>query len=195
MRISWMALSVTGISLLTGALLRSQVAPAARQGSALLSVGVGPSSYDVDWGHGRMLGGTLWVDAHPRMPSLLDGLGMEVEARDISLNHSTSQPSNFRQDTLGGGPIYTWNHYRNFRPYGKFLVDFGSIDFSTTGPYRHDTRTVYAPGFGFQYRVYRNLWARADYEYQWWQTILGGTPDPQGFTIGVTYDVASFRSH
>jgi hypothetical protein len=46
---------------------------------------------------------------------------LEVEARDISLDRG-DKPSNYREDTAGGGPMYTWRHYRNFRPYGKYLI-------------------------------------------------------------------------
>jgi hypothetical protein len=153
-------------------------------------VGIGPSSYDVDWGHGRMFGGTIWADWYPeKLPHILRGLGVEGEARDISLNRSSSQP-NLRQDTAGGGPIYAWRHFRNFHPYVKYLIAHGSMDFYTGTPYTHDTRTLYAPGGGIEIRFYRQFWARADYEYQTWQTLLGHTPNPQGFTAGVAFDFA-----
>jgi len=80
--------------------------------------------------------------------------------------------------------------------YGKFLIGFGSIDFATYPPhtYTHDTRNVYAPGGGFEYRLHGRLWVRADYEYQLWRPDLsadfptGATADPQGFTLGFNYD-------
>ncbi|MGA9425696.1 MAG: hypothetical protein WBV33_11520, partial [Terracidiphilus sp.] len=118
---------------------------------------------------------------------------LEVEARDISLNHSSSQPSNFRQDTVGGGIIYSWPHYARLRPYGKFLMSYGSIDFLTPlfPTYTHDTRTVLAPGLGFDYRVYGPLLVRVDYEYQFWQQLFSGTLEPQGFTVGAAYAFGS----
>lgn len=172
----------------------SQVVPQANAGSGLaIKLGAGVSSFDVDWGHGRMLGGTLWADWHPKQISgKLYGLGIEAEARDISFNRSPSQV-NFRQDTAGGGVIYNWPHYRKFRPYGKFLVSFGSMDFKIRTPYSHDTRVVFAPGVGFDYRMWGPIWFRADYEYQFWETLLGHTPDPQGFTLGAAYAFGSRR--
>lgn len=181
---------ILAVSLLTAvAPIFSQVAPQAHEGRLPFSVGAGVSTFDVDWGHGRMLGGTLWADWHPGMlPSFLNGLGLEIEARDISLDRG-DKPSNYREDTAGGGPIYTWRRYRNFRPYGKYLIQFGSIDFRVSNPaYTHDTRTVSAPGLGFEFRLFKNIWARADYEYQFWPSLLGGTADPQGFTFGASYD-------
>jgi opacity protein-like surface antigen len=167
----------------------SQVAPAYERSGWPVRLGIGPSSYDVDWGHGRMLGGTIWADWYPeKLPHVLRGLGLEGEARDISLDRSSTQP-NMRQDTAGIGPIYAWNHFHNFHPYLKYLIAYGSIDFVSPSPtYSHDTRTLYAPGLGFEYRFYRQFWARADYEYQTWQVLLGNTPNPQGFTVGVAYD-------
>jgi hypothetical protein len=80
--------SAVAVSLLTAAIpIFSQVVPQAKETGLPFTLGAGVSSFDVDWGHGRMLGGTLWADWHPsRIPSLLNGLGVEVEARDISLN-------------------------------------------------------------------------------------------------------------
>ena len=168
----------------------SQVTPEYKQKAWPISVGIGASSYDVDWGHGRMYGGTVWADWYPiKLPTFLSTLGLEFEARDISFGRHLPPQANIRQDTAGGGPIYTWRHFRNFHPYGKFLFAWGSYDFTTSSPtYSHDTRSLWASGGGFEYRIYRQLWARGDYEYQTWQTLLGKTPNPQGFTAGIAYD-------
>lgn len=173
----------------------SQTAPAAYEGRLPFTIGAGASNLNVDWGHNRMYGITVWGQWRPAvLPRSLYGLGIDVEARDISFDRSNHIPSNFRLDTISGGPIYTWHHFRNFQPYGKFLLGMGSIDFRSGVPnYSHDTRDIYAPGFGFQYRLIDHLWARADYEYQRWPNLFGGgTLDPQGFTAGVSYDFRSF---
>jgi opacity protein-like surface antigen len=171
----------------------SQVAPAYSGPNLPLSVGIGPSGYDVDWGHGAMYGGTIWADWYPaQLPEILHGLGVEVEVRDISLRQNCNPPGfcpqkDMRQDTAGGGVIYSWRHFRNFHPYGKFLIEDGSVDFYPLPGYAHDTRTLFAPGGGFEYRIFRPIWVRADYEYQDWGTLLGKTLNPQGFTVGVSY--------
>jgi opacity protein-like surface antigen len=193
MRLKLLALPALAVSILTAAIPAfSQTVPAYQREDLPLLVGIGPSGFDVDWGHGRMYGGTIWADWYPeRMPSVLHGLGIEVEARDISLDRHLPPQFNLRQDTAGGGLIYSWRHYRNFHPYAKYLISYGSYDFSPvpvgTSYYSHDTRTLWAPGAGFEYRVYRAFWARGDYEYQTWQTLLGKTPNPQGVTVGVAY--------
>ena len=74
---------------------RCQMAPAGRSGNALLSVGTGASSWDVDWANGRMLGITEWIDAHPPVPSRFNGLGLEFEGREVNWDQQT-QLSNFK---------------------------------------------------------------------------------------------------
>lgn len=183
--------------------LMAQVAPAGVTGGIPLKVGLGFSNYDVDYGHGRMSGGAIWIDYTPsHIPRILDGLGVEAEARDISIDPSPTQPPNYRLDTVGGGPIYILHirRLRSLQPYGKFLVDYGGIDWNNPDPqYRHETRTVMAPGLGFEYRVYRSIRVRVDYEYQFWPRFALMSPgghvlNPQGFTVGAVYDFQSLHA-
>jgi len=171
----------------------SQVVPAyQREKTWAISLGAGPSNYAVDEGRGRMYGGTIWVDWYPGwLPRVFQGLGGEIEARDISLNRSSTQ-ANVRDDTVQGGPIYAWRHYHDFHPYAKFLIGHGSIDFVGSPTYSHDTRSFWAAGGGVEYRFYRQFWVRADYEHQTWQPLFGSNFNfkPQGFTIGVACDFA-----
>jgi hypothetical protein len=170
------------------------------QGKILpLAIGVGPSGYEPDWGHGRMYGGAVWADWYPSfMPHSLSNFAVEIEARDISLDRhpepdqpARSGQANTKEDTAGGGIMYTWPLFRNFHPYVKGLFSEGSVDFIATPTYSHDTRLVLAPGGGFQYRIYRPIWARVDYEYQVWTgELLHNYLTPQGFTVGITYDFA-----
>lgn len=173
----------------------SQVAPAATEGGLPLVVGAGFSDFYSDW-NGRLAGPTVWVDWNfYHGPSFLHGFGIEVEGRDLNYGRTGGVP-NLRQDTAEGGAIYTWRHYRNFHPYAKYLIGFGSIDFPPYGTYSHDTRTVLIPGGGAEYRAYRNIWVRGDYEYQYWRHIFGPHDlNPNGVTIGVSYDFGSFRRH
>ena len=168
----------------------SQVTPAARQGSVPIVVGAGFSDFSIDWGPGRRMEGiSAWVDWYPnRMPTVLNGLGIEAAGHDISYGLPAGI-SKMRQDTGEVGPIYAWNHYRNFRPYVKYLLGIGSIDFPPTGPYSHDTFLVFSPGAGVEYRAWRHVWIRGDYEYQYWHQTFGPHDlDPNGFTIGASYD-------
>ena len=167
------------------------------------TVGAGISGFDMDWGHGIMYGPTLWADWNPPfMPGFLHGLSVEMTARDISWNHSSTQPSDFRTDTLGGGFIYHHRvpylrRVRPLEPYIKGEWYFGSVDHKfentlnpTTQPYNHETRTVTALAGGFDYHLPHHLIARADYEYQFWPDFLGRSGkdlNPTGLTLGVLY--------
>lgn len=172
-----------------------QVVPTYQRQGLPIMAGLGFSGYNVDWGHGAMYGGTFWLDWYPtQLPALLHGLGLEAEARDISLHQSSTQ-TNVRQDTASGGPIYAWRHWESFHPYGKFLYGHGSMDFPPHGlSYSHDTRSFWAVGGGFEYRFHGPFWSRVDYEHQTWQQLFGYySPMPQGITVGVSYDFAHPR--
>ena len=139
-----------------------------------------------------MEGITAWADVGiPHIPNFLNGFGIELEGRDINIGRP-SGISRMRQDTFEGGPIYTWRHYRRVQPYAKYLIGIGSIDFDfpgAPGRYTHDTRTVYAPGFGLQAKVFKGIWVHGDYEYQFWPKLFGPHAlNPNGFTFGVMYD-------
>lgn len=184
---------ILALSLLTAPLPAfSQVASIYSAPGMPVSVGIGPSSYDVDWAHGRMYGGTIWADWYPQFLESfahVRGLGVEVEARDISLDKHYGQ-QNMRQDTLGGGMIFDWHLTPRFHPILKGLIEQGSVDFSTNSPtYSHDTRALTASGGGFEYRFAGPLKVRADYEFQYWiGPLLTKTLNPQGFTLGIAYD-------
>jgi hypothetical protein len=170
----------------------SQVAPSAREGNIPLTIGVGGSEYILDWGHTRHEAGiTAWVDWRLlRMPKLLDGLGIEAEGRDINYFHPAALPT-LRQDTGLIGPIYQWRKHERLRPYAKYLIGIGSIDFpDTINPnYKHDSRTVLAPGGGVDVKAWRRLSVRVDYEYQFWNSLFGPHDlTPNGLTVGVVYD-------
>jgi Outer membrane protein beta-barrel domain len=173
----------------------AQVPAAATQSGIPLVVGGGFSDFAIDWGPGtRMEGISAWVDFYPGgLPSVLHGLGVEVEGRDINFGRP-SAISKMRQDTVQSGPIYAWDHYSKFRPYVKYLMGVGSIDFPPVGTYSHDTFGVFSPGAGVEYHAWRHVWIRGDYQYQFWRQTFG--PDdlnPNGFTIGASYDFRNFR--
>jgi opacity protein-like surface antigen len=194
-------LGIAGLFLTLTFPVLSQVVPSAEGSSGPpLAIGAGLSVYNTDWSGRYMEGGALWVDWSFTGPPILRGFGLEAEARDISLGRGThGVPPNFRLDTAGGGVIYTWRHFHNLKPYAKVEDNYGGIDWNNPVPnYKHETRAVLALGGGLQYRVFRSIWVRGDYEYQFWPDIDLSRPnsthvlDPQGFTIGAMYD---FRHH
>lgn len=189
------------------ALAHFQTVPDAIAGHSRLCVGAGVSGYNdgynspgsARYAPGVMEGAALWFEVYlNRGPAFLQGLGIEAEARDIEFGRPGDQPSNLREDTAGGGAIYSWRHYRHITPYGKFLYEHGSIDFRGVPGYNHDDRDLRAFGGGIEYRVRGNLSVRGDYEHQSWERIFENhmiTPStwlalkPRGVTIGVSYSV------
>jgi opacity protein-like surface antigen len=173
----------------------SQVVPEATEGGIPLVVGVGYSNFYTDWS-GRLSGPALWIDWNLYGgPSFLRGLGIEAEARDLNYDRTGGVP-NLRQDSLEGGPLYTWRRYHNVHPYAKFLMGYGSIDFTLRNApyYHHDSRTMYTPAGGVEVRAWRNVWVRGDYEYQFWNSLFNNHDlNPQGFTVGVSYDLRHIR--
>jgi hypothetical protein len=179
----------------------AQAAPSASEARLPLSIGAGFSGYSPDQGRGHLFGETLWIDYFPsRMPELLRGLGIEAEARRLSYGQSSSEPDDLRQDMAGGGVIYSWRRFCNFRPYGKFFGEYGdtSVKRGNLGRW-HDSRTVIAMGGGMEFRVSQSVWVRADYEYQRWPDMIfkNGKPaaaiHPQGFTVGAMYHFSRSR--
>lgn len=174
--------------------LFSQVAPAATQGGRPLVVGIGVSGFDTEMFAKWMEGTTVWADWNfVHAPSFLSGFGVEAEVRD--LDHGQPSGQRLRQGTAGGGPLYTWRHFRNLQPYGKFLVNFSAMDHikdpRLPSWYQGDIWTTYAWGVGLNYRVHRSIWVRTDYEYQFWRVKFfnpNSFLNPQGFTVGVAYD-------
>jgi len=173
----------------------AQAVPAATKGRSPWAIGAGISGYNPDYGHGHLLGGTLWIDyTLTTVPSFLQGLAIEAEARDLNYDRSATLESNLRQDTAGGGLIYSWRHFAKFRPYAKLFEEYGNTDEGEkNGPRNHDSRNFLAGGGGVEYRIMPHIWVRADYEYQSWPDFffIGNVPtgrlNPQGFTVGAIY--------
>ena len=170
-----------------------QVSPQASRKGLPLTIGAGYSNYRTDLS-GRLSGPVLWADWNfYGRPDYLQGFGIEVEARDLNYDRTGSMP-NLRMDTATAGLIYRWRRFDRFSPYGKFLVGFGSIDFISSNPtYKHDTRTVYSPGAGLEYRLFPQVWLVANYEYQVWPGLFRNSLNPEGFTLGAAFDFR--RSH
>ena len=193
MRWKWIFWPVAPLFILCAALpAHSQVTYSAQEGKLPFTVGVGFSNFSDDWGNlnPRQSGATLWVDWRvPHLPAKLDGLGIELEGRDINYN-TPSYIAGHRMDTGLGGPIWEWRRKGSIRPYGKFLMGIGSIDFpNRNSTYQHDTRAVYEPGGGVDVRFWNRFSARGEYDYQFWHQLFGSHDlNPQGFSIGVAYD-------
>jgi|KBSMisStandDraft_5_1062788.scaffolds.fasta_scaffold262062_3 opacity protein-like surface antigen len=169
---------------------RAQVTYSAEEGKQPFTVGAGVSNFSDDWGYQnpRQIGLTVWVDWRPPLPSVLHGLGIEFEGRTIQWATPSYIPGH-RMDTALGGPIYQFRRHKWIRPYVKYLIGIGSIDFPNDTSYSHDTRTVYEPAGGADVRLWNRFSVRGEYNYQYWHEIFGPRDlNPNGFSFGVVYD-------
>lgn len=176
--------------------LGAQVTYSAREGRTPLSVGFGVADFSDDWGtrNPRQVGLTLWIDWRlPHMPSKLRGLGLEFEGRDV--NYATPDYIAGHRMTTGlAGPMFQWRREKRIRPYAKYLLGIGNLDFPNNTNYQQDTRAIFAPAAGADVRLIGRLSARGEYEYQMWHAIFGPHDlTPQGFTFGVVYDLGKIQ--
>lgn len=174
--------------------LSAQSNPAAEQGRWPVTIGGGMSVFNMDFPPGSASeveeGGTIWGD-WTRIPFVPRQLGLEAEFRDLRLNAPSSEPG-LRSKVFLGGPTYTWRFSR-FAVYGKGMAGYAFMRFPPFfGSYSQDTRAIGAAGGGGEYRVWNGVWARGDYEYQWWPSLVYGPLHPRGFTFSLGYDLRTF---
>jgi hypothetical protein len=180
----------------TASRLGAQVTYSAHEGKLPLTVGFGVADFSDDWGtrNPRQVGLTLWIDWRlPHMPSKLSGLALEFEGRDV--NYATPDLIAGHRMTTGlAGPMYQWRREHRVRPYVKYLMGIGNLDFPNNTNYQQDTRAIFAPGGGADVRLIGRLSARGEYEYQMWHAIFGPHDlTPQGFTFGAVYDLGKIQ--
>lgn len=170
---------------LSPALLLGQVVPAAKGGDARLLVGGEYSYFKTDFPstvHMQGIGAFADFNATPR-------LGLEGEARFIYFDDFHGE----NETTYMIGPkVYLFPFWR-IKPYGKFLLGRGSIQYPFSigkGSY-----FAYAPGVGVDYRARRNWYFKVDYEFQFWPSAPGipGEPSngltPSGISGGIAYRI------
>jgi opacity protein-like surface antigen len=167
-----------------GGNLSAQVAPAAKVGGLPISISVGISDYNLDYGPGRRMQGAViragWT--------LFHGIGIDGNARTLFINTPPGF-SRMQQSTFLGGVYYQTPSLWRIHPFVRMGAGLGLIEFPSRNPfYTRDTYTVYAPSGGLEYPITHKLFARAEYEYQFWHQYQGPHDlTPQGGTIGVTY--------
>ena len=164
--------------------LHAQVAPAARVGGLPISVSVGISDYNLDYGPGRRMQGAVvragW--------NLFHGIGIDGNARTLFIN-TPPQMSRMQQSTFLGGVYYNAPAVLHIHPFVRMGAGLGLIEFPSRNPlYTRDTYSVFAPSGGIEVPITHRVFARAEYEYQFWKQYQGPNDlTPQGGTIGVSY--------
>lgn len=176
-----------------------QVAPAATLSTLpQWSFGAGFSTFNLDLGRGQLLGSAAWIDYTLNgMPPRLRGLCIELEARDLRWDRPLTERA-LRVDGAGGGVIYKYAGFSNIHPYAKYTEELTNVDYLVPRR-RHQranqSRTDTSIGGGIEFKAFRSVWVRAEYEYQYLPNFfitrknspVGAPLHPQGFTVGATY--------
>ena len=109
-----------------------------------------------------------------------------------------------KQESVKVGAIYKTRTFHGIHPYAKFLAGVGELYFPDRSPtyfpgyfpYTQDRFTTYGMGGGVEYRVWKTMAVRADYEYEFYEKFMGnGALNPNGDTVGVTYYLRGVHRH
>ena len=176
MRAAWGALAVF---LLAAPICGAQALFTATGPGSYLSAGVTVSGFQQDYGRHYVGGESIFIDTH-----LYRRVGAEFEARQ--LNFHTEE--DVKQTTYMVGPKLSLRA-RNVRPYGKFLVGRGELQFPFH--YAQGSYFAMAPGGGLDYRIpeSRVSLRLVDFEYQIWPGFTFGSLHPYGVSIGASYRI------
>ncbi len=164
----------------------AQTTPDARAGFERIAVGGYYSYFDTNYSGYRMAGPGAYIDWSS---SMLWHVGVEGEGRWLILNGQ----NDFSEYTYLAGPRYRFAVGKRLKPYAKFLLGAGVVNF----PYHlaHGGYFVIAPGGGVDFAVSRRWGLRADYEYQIWPDAVGipgiqsAALKPNGVSAGISYRV------
>ncbi len=114
-----------------------------------------------------------------------------VEAAFHQSNDPDSREGIYER-TFEVGPRYVL-HFGQLRPYGKFMVGRGVFQFPPdprhpeNGSVANLAYTIWAGGFGADYRVSPFVNIRADYELQRWGSFPPNGLSPRVLSVGVAY--------
>lgn len=178
-------LLATVLTLMMGAKpVHAQAKATASGPGAFVSAGGGVSAFQADYGQRVIGGGMIFVDVHPTWR-----YGIEAEAR--FLNKHTDEGVK-QTDYLVGPQVYLRSHA--WRPYGKFLVGVGEMDFPFG--YAHGNYLALAPGGGVDYVLSDRLIVRAiDFEYQSWPKFTYGSLHPYGLSAGISFRINAVKRY
>jgi hypothetical protein len=168
----------------------AQVAPAAYVAGRPIGIGVGLSSYSLDYGPGRRMEGPVIRGS----VGVWRGFGVDVSARSLFM-FTPAALTRMQQSTFLAGAYYEGPERFHVRPFARVAGGVGVIEFPSRNPaYTRDSYTVYAPSGGVEVPVGQGLFVRGEYEYQFWKQYQGPRYlNPEGFTIGVTYYLRGMR--
>jgi hypothetical protein len=184
----------------------SQVGPTVTVGGLPIGIGVGFVGADTDYYrpflppyNGRMYGGSAWVN-YP----LFHHIGVEAEGTTIFANQPTAKAptgeilyGKLKEETLQGGFIYKFHERHQIHPYLKAMGGVAKVNFPYDDPlYTAENAGVASGSAGIEYRAFRNIFVRGQYQYQWWKGFRQSSGfNPQSVTVGATYYLRGTHRH
>jgi opacity protein-like surface antigen len=169
-------------------------------------VGVGINDTDTDYYRpylgdwsGREIGVSAWANY-----SIYHGFGVEVEGNSIFANkpkpifpNGETGYGSVSEETIEGGIIYKYHEFHKLHPFAKGLGGLGKVNFPSNNPfYTSESAGVWSLGGGAEYRIWRTVFLRGQYEYQWWKGFRGGEGfNPSPITFGATYYLRGVHRH
>jgi len=164
--------------------VHAQAQPAAAGPGSNILAGGGFSAFETDYGQRKIGGYFAYVDVHPTWR-----YGVEGEARYLRFHTDLDVT---QTDYLGGVHVYL--RPQAFRPYAKFLIGLGRMNFPFH--YGPGNYLALAPGAGIDYMVSDRLTIRAiDFEYQEWPQFTYGNLHPYGISVGLSYRINKLRRY
>ncbi|MFZ0746110.1 MAG: outer membrane beta-barrel protein [Terracidiphilus sp.] len=179
-------LFILGFLCISTASALAQVEPDAYGGTPRVTVGGTLSFFNADYASNHMTGPSAYFDWSPPM---FWHLGAEAEGRWLTLGG----PHSFSEYNYLAGPRYLFPVGKRVRPYAKFLLGAGEVNFQYQ--LGHGGYFAMAPGGGIDFTVQQRWRLRADYEFQIWPNAVGipGIPSsalkPNGVTVGFSYQI------
>ncbi len=171
--------SITGTTLLHG-----QVKPAATRARTDLQVGATFDLAHPDYGANTLRGFGFYLtdDFRPH-------LGVELDFHQI---YDPNEKVGIYERTYEAGPRYSFR-FGPLRPYAKLMIGRGVFQFPpdplhpNRGPVANLAYTMWAGGFGADYKVKPSMNIRFDYELQRWGGFPPNGLSPRVFSFGVAY--------
>lgn len=169
----------------------AQIQPSAQRSGTRLGIGGGIDYWRGDWSKIARFGPAAWATAE-----YWHGLGVIAEGHSmIAGGNNVKNVDQYKYFSGEGGLVYTYHRWHTIAPYAKIEAGFASLSFPhpPTSTYTHDTRTTWALGGGFEYKIVKHVWARVDYTYDnfpnFYSSVTGQhhTLNPNGISVGATY--------
>jgi opacity protein-like surface antigen len=143
-----------------------------------------------DWSYAvKRFGPYAWTTI-----DLRHGFGINIDGHSMILGTGGNANNHYKYFAGEGGVIYTVRRWNTIRPFVKAEAGYASLSFPNLGlPYTHQNEHIWGFGGGVEYHLYRHLWTRMEYEYDFFPhfySISSGqfkNLNPKGFAAGVSY--------